>query len=114
MEWSLLPSLALGASVLTLGLPAPATASTRPDPLRSDQWALGAIGAPQAWAKSAGDGVVFAVVDTGVQISHPDLAGNVWTNPDETVNGRDDDGNGIVDDVHGANVVDHTGDVSDD
>jgi len=48
------------------------------------------------------DTVVVAIIDSGVEIDHPDLAGVVWTNPGEVPgNGRDDDGNGYVDDVHG-------------
>jgi subtilisin family serine protease len=74
--------------------------------MRPGQWGLDAIGAPEAWAKSTGKGVVVAVLDTGVQIDHPDLVGNIWTNPDEIDgNGIDDDGNGFVDDIHGANMV---------
>jgi subtilisin family serine protease len=50
------------------------------------------------------------VVDTGIDASHPDLAPNVWTNPGESgggreTNGRDDDGNGRIDDVHGWDFV---------
>ncbi len=46
--------------------------------------------------------VVVAIIDSGVEIDHPDLAGVLWTNPREVAgNGRDDDNNGYVDDVHG-------------
>lgn len=46
--------------------------------------------------------VVVAIIDSGVEIDHPDLAGVIWTNPREVAgNGRDDDGNGYVDDIHG-------------
>lgn len=48
------------------------------------------------------DTVVVAIIDSGVEIDHPDLAGILWTNPRERAgNNRDDDGNGYVDDVHG-------------
>ena len=48
------------------------------------------------------DTVVVAIIDSGVEVDHPDLAPVIWTNPREQAgNGRDDDGNGYVDDVHG-------------
>ena len=57
-----------------------------------------------AWklARTTPGEVVVGVMDTGIDITHPDLAPNVWQNPRETAdNGIDDDGNGYVDDVHG-------------
>lgn len=45
--------------------------------------------------------VYVAVIDEGTQITHPDLAANVWTNPYDPLDGIDNDGNGFVDDAHG-------------
>ena len=105
-------------AVAAIGLAAPAVASGAPDPLLAQQWALAnpaAIGAPEAATQSSGAGVLVAVLDTGIQLDHPDLAANVWTNPSETPgNGRDDDANGIVDDIHGANMLDRSANVGDD
>lgn len=91
------------------------------DPYLSEQWHYGNTGQHgftsgvdmklrQAWETYGVFGssdVVVAVIDAGVDISHPDLTGNLWTNEAE-LNGRagyDDDGNGFIDDVHGYNFV---------
>ncbi|MFY9265924.1 MAG: S8 family peptidase [Solirubrobacterales bacterium] len=68
-------------------------------------WGLLKIKAPLAWGITRGDGVTVAVLDSGINVGHPDLVGNVWENPADSANGVDDDGNGFVDDVNGADWV---------
>jgi subtilisin family serine protease len=76
--------------------------ATPNDPSYSLEWGLGQIRAPAAWDVSTGsDAVTVAVVDSGVQYTHPDISANVWTNPGETTDGLDNDGNGLIDDVRG-------------
>ncbi|MCU0308010.1 MAG: S8 family serine peptidase [Thermoleophilia bacterium] len=79
-----------------------------PDPLVGQQWGLAApagIDAQAGWALAPAGPVVVAVTDTSVDIDHPDLVEARWTNPGEVAgNGIDDDDNGIVDDVHGADL----------
>jgi subtilisin family serine protease len=78
---ALVAALVAAAGLGLTAAPAGATAvlPTHPDdPLFADQWGLVAVGAPQAWALGAdGHGVVIAVVDTGVDATHPDLIGKV-------------------------------------
>ena len=73
------------------------------DPRWDNQWAPAKIGAPAAWEITTGSTeVIIAVLDTGIDLDHPDLAAKIWTHPGEVpANGVDDDQNGKVDDVHG-------------
>jgi hypothetical protein len=73
------------------------------------------IDAPEAWELKTESDVVVAVIDTGVDYNHPDLAANMWVNQNEIPdNGIDDDGNGCVDDVYGCDFVNDDGDPFDD
>ncbi|MEJ2604688.1 MAG: S8 family serine peptidase [Gammaproteobacteria bacterium] len=82
-----------------------------------DQWGLFDANAEAAWHETLGDAsVVVAVLDSGVDLDHDDLYANIWTNPGEIPgDGQDNDGNGIVDDVHGADFAgDNVGSFTDD
>lgn len=85
------------------------------DSLYNNQWAYvsstASINGPAAWDISTGSGhTIVAVIDTGVDYNHPDLAANMWRNTNEIAgNGVDDDGNGFVDDVFGYNFVSNNG-----
>lgn len=97
------------------------------DPRYAEQWGLNNngqtggtvdvdINAPQMWENITGDkDIVIAIIDTGINYNHPDLVKNIWVNPGEIAgNNIDDDGNGVVDDVHGFNAIENTGDPLDD
>lgn len=104
-----------------------AAASMPTDPGFASQWALAntAVGgygtfgadihATQAWDVTTGSqNVVVAVIDSGIDLTHPDLAANIWTNPGESQGvSIDGDHNGFVDDIHGWNFVENNGNVQD-
>ena len=90
-----------------------AVAKEPDDPGFVEQYALADsndddIDAPAAWNDLTGCAKV-AVLDTGIQLDHPDLKSNLWTNSKEKENGRDDDGNGYIDDVYGVDLVNGRG-----
>lgn len=82
-----------------------------PDPQISNQWGMLDLGLASAWKVGRGEGIVVAVIDTGIDYTHEDLISNLWHNPgemgrdsvgrDKSSNGVDDDGNGFIDDVIG-------------
>lgn len=69
---------------------------------------LESVWSNEEYGNTAGEGVVVAVIDTGVDYNHEDLQDNIWTNSAEVSGtaGADDDNNGYVDDVHGINLID--------
>ena len=87
------------------------------EPLYTQQWGPAAIGLPSLWSKPlvSTKRPVIAIIDTGVDTEHPDLKDNMWVNEKEKngVRGKDDDGNGIVDDIHGYDFVNKTGGMAD-
>jgi subtilisin family serine protease len=74
------------------------------------------VRAPAAWNINTGSpNIVVAVLDTGIDLDHSDLIGQLWVNPGEIRgNGLDDDGNGHIDDIHGWNVLESGSSVIDD
>lgn len=99
--------LALCAACSVFAQPLAAFAQTPNDVKYGSQWYLEQVDAPSAWDTTTGSSdVVVAVLDTGVDLDHPDLKGNIWVNDDEEGgNNVDDDGNGFVDDVYGWDFV---------
>jgi subtilisin family serine protease len=78
------------------------------DPLYGDlgNWAFPRIQADRAWDTATGTpSTIVAVLDSGVDYNHRDLAANMWRNPNEVAgDGIDNDRNGYVDDIHGINA----------
>jgi len=103
-------------------------ASTLPDdPRFAEQWGLNNTGqtggivdsdidGPESWDLTQGDtSLVVAVIDSGVDYTHPDLAANIFRNtPECTPNGVDDDANGYVDDCQGIDALNNDSDPADD
>ncbi len=77
------------------------------DPYFPKQWYLQKVHAPEVWEKTKGSSsIIIAVLDTGVDVDHPDLKDNIWVNSDEVPNdGYDNDKNGYIDDVNGWDFV---------
>ena len=101
-------------------------AANPPNDLHEKLWGLdnqgqtgGTAGADvniaEAWKVSTGSkGPLISVIDSGIDYNHPDLAANMWVNPGEIPgDGIDNDGNGVVDDVHGYNAFADNGDPMD-
>lgn len=82
----------------------------------TNQWGLPKINASAAWNITTGSSkVIIAVVDSGIDLLHPDLKANIWINPGEIPGNKiDDDHNGYIDDVYGWNFVSGNNNVADD
>ncbi|MEK7689922.1 MAG: S8 family peptidase, partial [Bdellovibrionota bacterium] len=124
------------ASNITATIPARAAAGVPNDPDFAKTWGLSNTGQTDAagqvgtagsdievldlWAKgqTGSRDILVAVIDTGIDWQHPDLVDNLYTNPGESgalaSNGKDDDGNGYIDDVHGWNFNTNTNNSDDD
>lgn len=77
-------------------------------------WGVDSIGAENLWPDvDPQSQIVVAVVDSGVDIQHPELADMIYVNEAEEMNGKDDDGNGLVDDRHGYDFVKGSGEIRD-
>ncbi|MEZ4210413.1 MAG: S8 family serine peptidase [Patescibacteria group bacterium] len=84
------------------------------DPYFHQQWYLNTMQIPQAWDYTTGSNIIVAVIDTGIELTHPEFAGRIWTNNNEIPNNnKDDDGNGYIDDYHGYNFAEKNSDVKD-
>jgi trimeric autotransporter adhesin len=83
--------------------------------LGGNNWGNDLVNAPEAWARGyRGQGIIVAVIDTGVDYNHADLDANIWTNTREIAgNGVDDDRNGYIDDVRGWDFVQGDNDAMD-
>jgi subtilisin family serine protease len=89
---------------------------TSNDPLYSQQWGISAIKLDQLWQQTTiSDKPIVAILDTGVDITHPDLKDNIWSNYSEVngAEGVDDDSNGYKDDIHGWDFVNNSATIAD-
>lgn len=80
------------------------------------QYGPGLMQLPTAWETTVGTNAqIVVVIDTGIDVTHPDLVDNIWRNPSEVAgNGVDDDNNGYIDDIYGINAITNTGNPMDD
>lgn len=82
------------------------------DPSYSKQWYLNKLNMPQIWSQETGERrIIIAVIDSGVDIDHPDLHDNIWVNQNEILgDGIDNDHNGYIDDINGWDFIEESND----
>lgn len=128
-QLQMIDSRAAQEQVLSQEQPPAEPTEKLPNDLHPEQWGLrsrnypggidGAdIQAGKAWTITTGKGVeeggpIVAIVDSGVDAFHEDLKANMWTNPREEKNGKDDDWDGFTDDMHGIDATNGTGNIYD-
>jgi len=106
-----IPAQGQGASAARVSAPVPAQQDTSPANWWHQEGRYPGIGAERLYREVLANrrparSVVVAIIDSGTDVEHPDLDGSLWTNPREVAgNGRDDDGNGYADDIHGWNFI---------
>jgi hypothetical protein len=97
-------------AALVIALPRGVFALTPNDPDFSRQWYMNKMSVPAAWDYTQGSNdIIVAVLDTGVDMKQPELAANIWTNPNP---GKPGDPSGYVNDIHGWNFVENNNDPS--
>ena len=103
--------------VYSTALPENVSCEYEDEPLFKEQWAFNAINLKNVWTKKTitDKRPVIAILDTGVDTEHPDLAANIWTNEREAKGAEDadDDANGYKDDIHGWDFVNQTARIGD-
>ena len=115
----------LGQPIVTKDKPAKEVEVLLNDPAITAGWGLKMTDSQKAWRISQGSrDITVCVIDTGIDVKHPDLVKNLWVNKgesgkdaagkDKATNGIDDDKNGFIDDVHGWNFVNNNNDLKDD
>lgn len=108
-----LPFIACVQNVPGQLLPCSSSSDTLVSSTGALPWYLEQTHIPALWKLTKKRNIKVAVIDDGIRLTHKDIAGRIWTNPNEIAgNNKDDDGDGFIDDIHGWDVSDDDNDVS--